>query len=407
MLLIFVLVIRESILADWASQSERYVETSALRYIIKSIEEHHGVIISGPPGCGKSTVAHHAALHFKRKGYAVFPCENSKDILKFLRPQEKQLFVIDDFCGKFQLDMEKVDMWEQDDSHLSRIIAKTTLSESRIGLYPLIMSKPCASGYSNELEDSSISKKILHNEQVPDPKGKEDSKPKSGVNNYATCILTVRDNISNHKDFPKLTWIHYNHCKFSKEFRVTAEEMRSIALSYLPENTVGEIENLLLYDFFPLLCSIYENMETKSSTFFTHPVKIVETEVTRMKSKSQSLFVGLCFLVLSNNGIQTDVLHSENGCKIIKDICRACEIESYITPTAVEQSLRRMTGMYTHEINNCFKAIHDKMFDIISLVIVPLFSAFYIEYADLSHIAKRVQFQAFGKKLFTVCDTRL
>ncbi|XP_063405875.1 serine/threonine-protein phosphatase 6 regulatory ankyrin repeat subunit A-like [Mytilus trossulus] len=57
-------------------------------------------------------------------------------------------------------------------------------------------------------------------------------------------IITCRENIFAHNAFPKLTCFSLVQCSFSTEYKITPEERRTIALSYLPEKTVNNIENI-------------------------------------------------------------------------------------------------------------------------------------------------------------------
>lgn len=67
------------------------------------------VIITGSPGCGKSTVAHHVALTLQDDGFEEVPCYTSLEIVKNFKTTKNQVFVIDDVCGKFALNKHEAD----------------------------------------------------------------------------------------------------------------------------------------------------------------------------------------------------------------------------------------------------------------------------------------------------------
>ncbi|CAG2234034.1 unnamed protein product [Mytilus edulis] len=158
----------------------------------------------GSPGCGKSVAAHHVALKFEMEGYEIIPCDNPTDIIKHFTAEKIQVFVIDDVCGKFALNQHKADSWEQNDDKLSMLF------------------KPCTRNGDNEDIFTKSKTKF---------------------------IMTCRENIYSHKAFPNLTCFSHVQCSFSTTYKISPEEMRNIALSYVSEDIVNDIQNLCLYDF--------------------------------------------------------------------------------------------------------------------------------------------------------------
>ncbi|OPL22107.1 hypothetical protein AM593_09975, partial [Mytilus galloprovincialis] len=102
-------------LKEWEEKDMKYISTAASTFILQSLNQNRGVIITGSPGCGKSFVAHHEALTFEREGYEIIPCDGPSDVLKHFLAEKIQVFVIDDICGKFALNQHKADSWEQND----------------------------------------------------------------------------------------------------------------------------------------------------------------------------------------------------------------------------------------------------------------------------------------------------
>ncbi|VDH93266.1 Hypothetical predicted protein [Mytilus galloprovincialis] len=85
-------------LKEWIDKDTKYISTSATTFILQSLKQNRGVIITGCPGCGKSVTGHHVALTLEKKGYEIIPCDDPGEILKHFKAEKNQVFVIDDIC---------------------------------------------------------------------------------------------------------------------------------------------------------------------------------------------------------------------------------------------------------------------------------------------------------------------
>ncbi|VDI41318.1 Hypothetical predicted protein [Mytilus galloprovincialis] len=345
--------IRKRTLTKWRNSDEKYISTSATQFILKSLNHNKGVIITGSPGCGKSVAAHHVALIFDKEGYEVVPCDDSSEIFKHFRKDKTQVFVIDDICGRFALNKHKADFLEQNDGKLSILFD------------------------SNNHNDDDY----------------EDNLSKSETKFLITC----RENIYSHKAFPNLTCLSLVQCSFSTKYKISPDEMRKIALSYISENIVNNIDNICLYDFFPLLCALYDTKANRDLKFFIHPVEIIENEISEMKIKSESSFLCLSLLVLRNNSISKDDLISCDVEQLVEAICRDTEIESVVSMVSIQKCFERFKGIYIIEAEEIYTAIHDKMFDTISAAIAPSMMKCFIKNADIRLLANRIQLLSLGR----------
>ncbi|VDI17281.1 Hypothetical predicted protein [Mytilus galloprovincialis] len=339
-------------LTEWRNKDKKYISTSATAYIIKSLNQKRGVIISGSPGCGKSVAAHHVALSFEKDGYEIILCDDPSEIITHFTTEKIQVFVIDDICGKFALNQHKADSWEQNNGKLSMLIESCT----QLG----------------DNEDSSNTSKTKF-------------------------IITCRENIYSHKAFPKLACFSLVQCSFSTKYKITPDEMRNIALSYIPENKVNNIGNMCLYDFFPLLCSLYCRKTKPDPNFFSHPIEIIKQEIIEMKIKSEMSFLCLSLLVLKNNICCKNYLRSLDVEHLVKGICRDAEIESIVSMVSIQTCFERLKGIYIIETENIYTAIHDKMFDIISAAIAPFMMKCLIKHGDIRFLANRMQLMSVGR----------
>ncbi|CAG2256755.1 unnamed protein product [Mytilus edulis] len=178
--------IQQRTLKEWRNNGKKYIPTSATTFILESLNKTTGVIITGSPGCGKSAVAHHVALELEKEKYDIIPCDDPSGIIKHFTKDKFQVFVIDDVCGKFSLNQQKAESWEQKDCKLSMLIESCNLND----------------------DDDENDSKSVHK-----------------------FIITCRENIYVHETFPKLTCFSLVQCSFSTEYKITPEERRTIALS--------------------------------------------------------------------------------------------------------------------------------------------------------------------------------
>lgn len=82
-----------------------YVPTSSHDLAIRKLEEFGSVIITGPAGIGKTTLADHLALHYVAKGFNLFCIgEEIREAEKVFESSLEQVFYFDDFLGRNYLE---------------------------------------------------------------------------------------------------------------------------------------------------------------------------------------------------------------------------------------------------------------------------------------------------------------
>ncbi|VDI68385.1 Hypothetical predicted protein [Mytilus galloprovincialis] len=100
-------------LDKWQKNADNFVETRAAKCVLKGIKENSCLTITASSGVGKTSILRHVALKMKEKeGYDVLPVTNPNDIIQFNNPNQKTLFVIDDFCGTYSINQSHLDNWE-------------------------------------------------------------------------------------------------------------------------------------------------------------------------------------------------------------------------------------------------------------------------------------------------------
>lgn len=176
------------------------------------------IVIAGPAGAGKSANAYYAAFRLKEEnGYIIIPARQPVDIINYHVPETKQIFIIDDFIGKYSVDEADIGLWEKN--------------------WPLLESI-----FSNTAD--------------------------------IKLILTSRTCIWQPERYERLGLGAYTCDLLSCQIRLSLAERWDICQSYLNQVDVKGLkdETLMMYSFFPSLCSSYKSSEHISvEDFFTAP----------------------------------------------------------------------------------------------------------------------------------------
>lgn len=100
--------------------------------------------------------------------------------------------------------------------------------------------------------------------------------------------------------------------------------------------------------------------------------------------------------LIKNNDISEDDFRSRDYGKLLTDICRNCQFESFVSMVSIQNCFESLKGIYVIEAGGMYTAIHDRMFDIISTAIAPSLTNCLIEFADIKFNANRIQLGSMG-----------
>ncbi|CAG2190087.1 unnamed protein product [Mytilus edulis] len=95
----------------WIKDDESFFETQGSKLVDDKINECNCLVVTSNSGLGKTATIRHIALKLKYKGFEIVPVESPEDIIKY-KTNKKQLFLIDDVLGKYDLSPTRLDEWE-------------------------------------------------------------------------------------------------------------------------------------------------------------------------------------------------------------------------------------------------------------------------------------------------------
>lgn len=105
-----------------------YVENPSLASAAKILEDRHCLIVSGPPGVGKTTLAQVIAAEYCDEEWELVAITDISDALATFKSDEKQVFIFDDFLGKIRLDQASL---AKSEGRISRFIASVAKHENK------------------------------------------------------------------------------------------------------------------------------------------------------------------------------------------------------------------------------------------------------------------------------------
>ena len=130
---------------------------------------------------------------------------------------------------------------------------------------------------------------------------------------------------------------------------------------------------------------------------FMHPVLVVEREIQGLRKNIVSSFVGMALLVIFNNTLPKNGLHRLKMDPLIQQVFFESEIQTGVNCTTGLLGLERLKDIFIIKKSDCYTAIHDKMFDIVSTVIARYIPKCLMKSVEMSLISNRLYFQTIEK----------
>ncbi|VDH93536.1 glycerophosphodiester phosphodiesterase [Mytilus galloprovincialis] len=302
-------------LDKWQKNSDNFVETRAAKCVLKGIKENSCLTITASSGVGKTSILRHVALKMKEKeGYDVLPVTYPNDIIQFNNPNQKTLFVIDNFCGTYSINQSDIDNWESVMEQIKMLIE----------------------------------------------------------NKLTKIIVACRLQVYQDEKFESLSIFRTSVCNLrTKDLCLSETEKTTIAEIYLKTKASEIIQYCNLYDFFPLLCKLYnESPEVNITEFFKNPFSVYETEINKLNKKGHyRKYCAMALCVMFNNNLKEEMFSDEINVetrKIIKETCEACRLDRGTSRLVLLDELNSLEHTFIKKEHGIIKTKHDKLFDFLA-----------------------------------------
>ncbi|CAC5392911.1 unnamed protein product [Mytilus coruscus] len=318
----------------WRKRQANFEVTHASTKVLNTVKTHGFVILSGPPGSGKSALAYNTAFMLeKNEEFKILPVSSPDEIRKYLLPETKQVFIIDDPVGKYTVDDISIQRWKNEENFLK----KTFISCSNSKLILTCRSYIYKCGFCRKLQVLPIQCDML--------------------SDNLKLSVDERSRIGNRYNIPELNDV-----------------------------------TLKMYDFFPLLCANYSEHED-TVMFFVNPYRVLTKEMINIKEKSDIAFLAIALLVVLDNSIERDMLSLENHTikELLNYLCNECGFKFFPSTTSLLSALSDLIGTYVKEDDNIFSCINDSLFKTLSFIVGNDIIYCILKYGSSKFLANRLQ----------------
>jgi hypothetical protein len=88
-----------------------FVPTPAWRQAVSVLQDHHFLVLTGPPEMGKTAIARMLGLALLTQGWEVHECTKPSQVFERLDPSRPQLFIADDAFGSTEYRPDAAERW--------------------------------------------------------------------------------------------------------------------------------------------------------------------------------------------------------------------------------------------------------------------------------------------------------
>lgn len=307
---------------EWEKINKHFVPTDLCAELLNSLQEKNVATVYGISGIGKSATIHHVALLLRKQSqYEILPCHSPEDIINKFKKNKNQVFVFDDVCGRYSAIQNEINSWIKHEPLLKRI--------TREGNVKVI---------------TSCRLQVFKEEQF------------QRIRFLKECSIEFTDNL------------------------ITQDQKRSISKQYLDDSLIPAIENVInKYDFFPLMCSLYNNHIKKDVVeFFENPLDIYMSEFDNIKQEPQKVkYFTIVLTVLCNGELRFPVKKDSETQLVqhkiyLEKLYEECGILSGTSKSDIIRQIELFEGTffniehYSNKVGKeivIYRPIHAKLFD--------------------------------------------
>ncbi|CAC5422998.1 unnamed protein product [Mytilus coruscus] len=356
---------------DWIKDDKKFIVTIATRKIFERLKTDNCVLVVGRAGNGKSSIVRHIALDLRRKyQHEIIPLVRSPSgIFEFIDRKGKQIFIVDDLCGKVNINAQSVDDWFSQIDEILKLI------------------------YTS---------------------GKSNSKPDADIK----FLFATGSNIYDDSIFQKLKLLQKYVFQLS-DWPLTDDEKLKMIKNYISPEAETKLLQKLKSDeaYFPLLCKIAERKTADQIIrLFNNLKDFIKQDLIDLKETNNLKFCVITLCALLNNRFKeemlNDVFESDTERQAFKKVC----LEFNIGPNKdtvkrkIKEQLNNLEDMYVAKTESYYHFIHSEVYHIAVLVCGQTFLHSFIKFVRGSFIAERFCFESIisdipnNKHIIIICD---
>ncbi|CAG2251705.1 unnamed protein product [Mytilus edulis] len=356
----------EQEIGEWEQDQTTFFETRATRHILESLPSHNCIVVTGSSGCGKSSNIHQAALHLhKSLEYEIIPVlTGPTDIMNYYNENKKQVFIVDDICGKETINMQTLQTWRDYSEKMEKIFK--------------VAEKDVASK-----NDKTVSK-------VSSPK----------------LLLSCRLHIYKEAQFQRITLFTKKECNLlSPELCLLEVERMHMLHKYLPDDIIDNIKQVTEnVDYFPLLCKLSKDKTSEEvKKLFTVPLISIKENINNIIHENKQQFCALVLCIIFNDGFDTDWLKlgsvsERKNMKIDQLVHIVKEFDIDLSKQRQRNSLKAdfstLNGTYLKLRGTEYRMIHDKIYKMAAVICGQHLTECFIKYAPAIFIRDNFIFES-------------
>ncbi|CAC5356475.1 unnamed protein product [Mytilus coruscus] len=243
----------------------------------------------------------------------IIPVLKPTDIRDYYQPGKQTVFIVDDICGKFVASQQQIESWQD--------------------LLPVV--------------DMIIADKLCK------------------------IIMSCRLQVFKDDRFQLLRPFKDSECNLnSSDLSLTSEEKVSIAEIYIGTDAKELDEISIQCDFFPLLCSLYqENNDVDINNFFTNTFNVYKGYLDDLDTQGvdgRQKICSLALCVIFNNKLREQWLNGKakkDQLQILEDTCEACGLNRGTSKKELKEAMATLIDTFVCKQNDIYSTLHDKLFD--------------------------------------------
>ncbi|XP_063411142.1 uncharacterized protein LOC134694078 [Mytilus trossulus] len=338
---------------EWEQDQTTFLETRATRHILESLPLHNCIVVTGSSGCGKTSNIHQAALHLRDSlEYEIIPVlTGPTDIINYYNENKKQVFIVDDICGKETINMQTLQTWRDYSETIEKIFK--------------IAEKNVASK-----NNKTVSK-------VSSPK----------------LLLSCRLHIYKEAQFQRITLFTKKECNLlSPELCLLEEERMHMLHKYLPDDIIDSIKEVTEnVDYFPLLCKLSKDKTSEEvKKLFTAPLISIKQNINNIIHENKEQFCALVICIVFNDGFDTDWLKLGSVSErknmktdklkyIVKEF--DMDLSKQKHRNSIKTAFSTLNGTYLKLRGTEYRMIHDKIYTMAAVICGQHLTEYFIKYA--------------------------